>query len=173
MKTGLIALLLITALLTVGVAAACAQQKVSPQDFVNYIFRQLNALTDHHEANVSACNESSSKCAKAMTENVKRDDTALADLDKLNVPSCLAELRADFRQMLLAHREASAEYGKVFSEPHASDADMKARMKKVEESQRRERVELIAILDRVGMDARSACGESAGDMTLPESEAPR
>ncbi len=173
MKTALIALLLMAALLTVGVATACARQKLSPQDFVNYIFRQLNALTDHHEANLSACAESPSKCAKAMTENVKRDDTALADLDKLNVPSCLAGLRAHFRQMLVAHGGTSAEYGKVFSEPHASDADMKAHMKKVEESQRRERVELIAVLDRFGMDARSACGESAEDMTLPGSEALR
>ena len=80
MKTALIALLLMAALLTVGVATVCSQQKLSSQDFVNYIFRQLNALTDHHEANVSACVESSSKCAKAMAENVKRDDTTLTDL---------------------------------------------------------------------------------------------
>jgi hypothetical protein len=40
---------------------------------------------------------------KGDAENAKRDDTTLADLDKLNVPSCLAGLRAYFRQMLLAH----------------------------------------------------------------------
>jgi hypothetical protein len=50
MKTAMIALLLMAALLTVGVATVCGQQKLSSQDFVNYIFRQLNALTDHHES---------------------------------------------------------------------------------------------------------------------------
>ena len=49
--------------------------------------------------------------------------------------------------MLLAHRGTSAEYGKVFSQPHASDAHMKSHMKELGEAQRRERVELIAILD--------------------------
>jgi hypothetical protein len=54
----LTALLLVVALQIAGVPTVCAQQKLSPQDFVNYIFRQLDALTDHHGANVSACVES-------------------------------------------------------------------------------------------------------------------
>jgi hypothetical protein len=120
MKKALIAPLLMAALVSAGVATVWAQHEFSPQDFVDYVFRELNALTDHHEANLSACASSSSKCAKAMAENVKRDDATLADLDKLNVPSCLAGLRAHFRQMLVDHRGASAEYGRVSNRTRAT-----------------------------------------------------
>jgi hypothetical protein len=169
MKTVLIASLLVAALLNVRVATVCAQQNISAPDFVHFVFHQLHALTDHHTENVSDCLESLSKCERAMTRNVKRDDDTLASLDKLTVPSCLAELRTHFREVLLAHRAVSAAYSRVLGEPQARDADLK----KVEESQRRERVEMVATLDDIGSDAASACGEGAGETIRPGSPEPR
>src|SRR5271166_2058435 len=167
MKTVLIARLVVVTLLTVGLATVSAEPKISAQDFVSFIFRQLNALTDHHAENVSDCVESVSKCSKAMERNVKRDDDTLAGLDKLTVPSCLEDLRTYFRGMLLAHREVSSTYVKVIREGQPTDADVK----KVGELQRRERVEMVAILDEIVSDVSSICSDNAGDTVGPGKKA--
>jgi hypothetical protein len=169
MKTVLIASLLVAVLLNVRVVAVCAQQKISAPDFVHFVFHQLDALTDHHNENVSDCLKTMAECEKAMTRNVKRDDDAIASLDKMRVPDCLAQLRTHFREVLLAHRDVSATYAKVLGKPQVREADLN----KVEESQRHERVEIVAILDAVASDPASACGDNSGEPIQPGSLEPR
>jgi hypothetical protein len=161
-------LALALALLTVGLARVSAEQKISAQDFVAFIFSQLDALTDHHAENVSDCVESIGKCEKAMMRNVKRDDDTLASLDKLTVPSCLEELRMHFREMLLAHRAVSSTYAKVLGETRPTNAELK----KLAELQRRERVEMVATLNEVGSDVTSTCSNNPGATVGPGRKVP-
>jgi hypothetical protein len=157
MKQALIPALLLVALLTLRFASVFAQQKISARDFVRFVFHQLDALTDHHVENASDCVKSASKCAEAMTKNLQRDDDTLASLDKMAVPGCVKELRADFRELVIAHKAASAAYARVLQEPRASEADLK----KVQQSQRRERVEMVATLDAIVSQGVSTCGDEA------------
>jgi hypothetical protein len=163
MKTVWIGSLTLAALLTAGPATLCAQQKISAQDFVRLIFNELDALIDHHGQNVADCHAGHKRCAQAMMGNVERDDRTLANLDKLSVPGCAAGLRGHFRAMIVAHRDASAAYAKVFNDPRATEADMQ----KVEDLQRRERVETAATLDGIVSDTMSACGGS-DEFKLPD-----
>jgi hypothetical protein len=57
----------------------------------------------------------------------------------------------------------------VLGKPQATDADLK----KVADSQRRERVDMVATLNDLASNPASACGDDAGDTIGPGNEEPR